>query len=131
MSLFDVPKSIKSDDWNWTFPDYPKKHNNLNVFSCFSCAGGSTMGYKLAGCNVLGNIEIDPKINEIYKINHNPLYNYNMDIREFNKIPDKELPKELFNLDILDGSPPCTTFSMAGLREDSWGKKKEICRGSS
>ena len=46
-----------------------------------------------------------------------------MDIREFNNLPNEELPKELFELDILDGSPPCTTFSMAGKREETWGKK--------
>jgi DNA (cytosine-5)-methyltransferase 1 len=31
------------------------------VFSCFACGGGSTMGYKLAGFDVLGCNEIDPK----------------------------------------------------------------------
>lgn len=116
----------KSDDWRWTFSDYPSK-NGLKVFSCFSCGGGSTMGYKLAGCEVLGNCEIDPQMNEIYKKNHNPKYNYCMDIRDFNKLND--LPQELYNLDILDGSPPCTTFSMAGEREESWGKKKKFKEG--
>ena len=87
------------------------------------------MGYKLAGCEVLGCCEIDPKINEVYKKNHKPKHNYLMDIREFNNIPNEELPQELFNLDILDGSPPCTTFSMAGEREDSWGKKKKFREG--
>ena len=52
-----------------------------------------------------------------------------MDIREFNKLPNEEIPEELFNLDILDGSPPCTTFSMAGEREESWGKKKKFREG--
>lgn len=84
------------------------------------------MGYKLAGCEVLGCCEIDKKMNEVYIKNHHPKYNYQMDIREFNKL---ELPKELYNLDILDGSPPCTTFSMAGLREESWGKKKKFKEG--
>lgn len=87
------------------------------------------MGYKLAGCEVIGCVEIDPKINEIYVKNHHPKYNFCMDLREFNKIPDESLPSELFNLDILDGSPPCTTFSMAGEREDSWGKKKKFREG--
>lgn len=119
----------KSDDWKWTFADYPKEKNGLKVFSCFACGGGSTMGYKLAGCDVLGCCEIDPKMNEIYNRNHHPKYNYLMDIREFNKIPSEELPSELLNLDILDGSPPCTTFSMAGKREESWGKKKKFREG--
>ena len=119
----------KSTDWKWSFKDYPKEKNGLKVFSCFACGGGSTMGYKLAGCDVIGCCEIDPKMNERYKVNHNPKYNYLMDIRKFNEIPNEELPQELLNLDILDGSPPCTTFSMAGEREDSWGKKKKFREG--
>lgn len=85
------------------------------------------MGYKLAGCDVLGCCEIDKKMNDVYIKNHKPKYNYLMDIRDFNKVDD--LPEELYNLDILDGSPPCTTFSMAGEREDSWGKKKKFREG--
>ena len=123
-------KPIKSTDWRWTMADdYPKEKNGLKVFSCFACGGGSTMGYKLAGCDVLGCVEIDPRMNEVYVKNHNPKFNFCMDIREFNAIPNEELPPELFNLDILDGSPPCTTFSMAGDREDSWGKKKKFQEG--
>ncbi len=123
-------KPIKSNDWKWSKAnDYPKEKNGLKVFSCFACGGGSTMGYKLAGCEVLGCVEIDPRMNEVYRKNHNPKYNYLMDIRDFNNIPNEELPPELFDLDILDGSPPCTTFSMAGDREDSWGKKKKFREG--
>lgn len=122
-------KAKKSTDWKWSFADYPKEKNGLKVFSCFACGGGSTMGYKLAGCEVVGCCEIDPKMNKIYKTNHNPKHNFLMDIRKFNEIPNAELPEELFKLDILDGSPPCTTFSMAGEREDSWGKKKKFREG--
>lgn len=135
IDIFDVLpdgerfKPIKSTDWKWSFADYPKEKNGLKVFSCFACGGGSTMGYKLAGCEVIGCCEIDPKMNEIYVKNHHPKHNFLMDIRKFNEIPNEELPPELFNLDILDGSPPCTTFSMAGEREESWGKKKKFREG--
>ena len=137
LSIFDVLpekeaekfKKQKSTDWKWSFNDYPTEKNGLKVFSCFACGGGSTMGYKLAGCEVIGCCEIDPKMNEVYVKNHNPKHNFLMDIREFNKIPDDEIPEELKNLDILDGSPPCTTFSMAGEREESWGKKKKFREG--
>ena len=138
LSIFDLLpedeakkyKPIKSTDWKWSMAnDYPKEKNGLTVFSCFACGGGSTMGYKLAGCEVLGCVEIDPKMNEVYIKNHNPKYNFLLDIRKFNQIPNEELPPELFNLDILDGSPPCTTFSMAGEREKSWGKKKKFREG--
>jgi DNA (cytosine-5)-methyltransferase 1 len=138
LSIFDLLpdeeakkyKPIKSTDWKWTMAeDYPKEKNGLKVFSCFACGGGSTMGYKLAGCEVIGCCEIDPKMNEVYIKNHHPKHNFLMDIRKFNEIPNDELPEELFNLDILDGSPPCTTFSMAGDREESWGKKKKFREG--
>ena len=135
MSLFEFIEDgekylpIKSNDWKWSFKDYPKEKNGLKVFSCFACGGGSTMGYKLAGCEVLGCVEIDPKMNEIYVKNHHPKYNFLMDLRDFNELPDENIPEELFDLDILDGSPPCTTFSMAGDREESWGKKKKFREG--
>lgn len=122
-------RPIKSTDWKWTFADYPKEKNGLKVFSCFACGGGSTMGYKLAGCDVIGDLEIDPRMNEVYVKNHHPKYNYLMDIRDFNKLPNDQIPAELFDLDILDGSPPCTTFSVAGEREESWGKKKKFREG--
>ena len=107
--------------------DYPKEKNGLKVFSCFACGGGSTMGYKLAGCEVLGCCEIDPRMNKVYVENHHPKYNFLMDIRDFNKKED--LPEELYNLDILDGSPPCSTFSIAGQREDAWGVEKKFREG--
>ena len=128
-SEYDCYKAKDSNDWNWTFKDYPSEKNGLKVFSCFACGGGSTMGYKLAGYDVIGDLEIDKKMNEIYVANHNPKYNFLMDIRDFNNLPKDQIPQELFELDILDGSPPCTTFSMAGKREKTWGKKKKFREG--
>jgi DNA (cytosine-5)-methyltransferase 1 len=101
--------------------------NNLNVFSCFHCGGGSSMGYKLAGFNVLGGVEIDKEMMAIYKANHNPKYSYLMGVQDFNKLTD--IPEELKNLDILDGSPPCSTFSMAGKREKKWGTEYKFREG--
>jgi DNA (cytosine-5)-methyltransferase 1 len=117
--------------YKWYLKDgYPATNiekNNLNVFGTFICGGGSTMGYKLAGFNHLGGVEIDKQVADIYQTNHNPKYLFNEDIRQFNKRTD--LPKELFELDILDGSPPCSTFSMAGSREKAWGKSKQFREG--
>lgn len=113
-------------DVNWKLSDL-KNDKNIKVFSLFSCGGGSSMGYKRAGFEVLGNVEIDERVNRIYIKNNHPKYNFNMDIRKFNKLDD--IPEELFNLDILDGSPPCSTFSMIGDREKSWGKNKKFREG--
>lgn len=89
------------------------------------------MGYKLAGYDVLGCVEIDPQMMKVYRQNHNPKYHYLMGIQQFNKIPDDDLPQEFFELDILDGSPPCSSFSMAGSREKAWGKNKKFREGQS
>jgi len=97
------------------------------VFSCFACGGGSTMGYKLAGFDVIGCNEIDPKMMAAYVANHNPKYSFLEPIQTFKNRQD--LPQELFDLDILDGSPPCSSFSMAGNREKDWGKEKKFREG--
>lgn len=85
------------------------------------------MGYKLAGYQHLGGVEIDAKVADVYKANHSPKCLFVEDIRAFNQRED--LPKELYELDILDGSPPCSTFSMAGSREKAWGKEKQFREG--
>ena len=87
------------------------------------------MGYKLAGFDVIGNCEIDPEMMKIYKSNNHPQFSYLMDIRDFVKLPDAEIPDALRNLDILDGSPPCSVFSMAGTREDGWNVEKTFREG--
>ena len=113
--------------YKWTLKDAVFTKDKGKVFSCFACGGGSTMGYKLAGFDVLGCNEIDPKMIEAYKENHNPKYAYLEPIQTFKLRTD--LPNELYQLDILDGSPPCSSFSMAGNREKDWGKKKKFREG--
>jgi DNA (cytosine-5)-methyltransferase 1 len=114
-------------NYNWTLKDAVFTKDKGKVFSCFACGGGSTMGYKLAGFDVLGCNEIDPKMMEAYKANHAPKYSYLEPIQTFKN--RKDLPPELFDLDILDGSPPCSSFSMAGNRDKDWGKEKVFREG--
>ena len=95
--------------------------NGLKVFSTFSCGGGSSLGYKLAGCDVIAANDIDPEMAYHYKLNLKPKYYYLCSIKE---LINKKLPDELFNLDILESSPPCSSFSTVGHRVKDWGKKK-------
>ncbi len=113
--------------YNWTLKDANFTKDKGKVFSCFACGGGSTMGYKLAGFDVLGCNEIDPKMMGAYIANHNPKYSFLEPIQTFKERND--LPQELYELDILDGSPPCSSFSMAGNREKDWGKEKKFREG--
>lgn len=103
--------------------------NGLTGFSCFHCGGGSTMGYKLAGFQMLGGVEIDPEMMSIYRANHKPKHSYLMGVQQFNKLPLDEMPDELKQLDLLDGSPPCSVFSMAGKRDKKWGSEHHFREG--
>ena len=102
--------------------------NGLKVMTTFSCGGGSSMGYKRAGFDVIAANDIDPEMAYHYKLNLNPKHYFLCPVRDLLKI---DLPQELYQLDILDGSPPCSTFSMAGSREKSWGKNKHFREGQS
>ena len=84
------------------------------------------MGYKRAGCTVIAANDIDPEMAWHYKRNVPPKHYFLCPIRD---LLTAELPDELFSLDILDGSPPCSTFSMAGSREKSWSKDKHFREG--
>ena len=53
-------------DYRWTLADAHFTKDKGTVFSCFACGGGSSMGYKLAGFDVIG-------CNEITTVHENPL----------------------------------------------------------
>lgn len=111
--------------WNLTdLKSVPQ--NGVKVMTTFSCGGGSSMGYKLAGCDVIAANDIDPEMAWHYKLNLNPRHYFLCAIKE---LLVTELSKELFELDILDGSPPCSTFSMSGSRDKAWGKEKHFREG--
>lgn len=114
-------------DCAWELTDLASvPQNGLKVMSTFACGGGSSMGYKRAGCEIIAANDIDPEMARHYRINLNPPLYYLCPIRD---LLTADLPPELFALDILDGSPPCSTFSMAGSREKSWGKEKRFQEG--
>lgn len=113
--------------YNWTLSELPQEKSGT-VFTCFAGGGGSSMGYQLAGYDVIGCNEIDPRMMQVYQHNLAPRLTYLEPIQTLVKRDD--LPPELYNLDILDGSPPCSTFSISGLRERSWGVRKHFREGS-
>lgn len=101
--------------------------NGLTVASTFSGCGGSSLGYRMAGYRVLWANEFVPAARDTYRANAAP-YTYlnEQDIRTV--MPADLLTEagiEVGELDILDGSPPCASFSTAGKREAGWGKSKK------
>lgn len=113
-------------DCAWSLAELPAA-DGPTVMSTFACGGGSSMGYKLAGCRIVAANDIDPKMAERYCANLHPPQYFRCAIGDLVKSDD--LPRSLFDLDILDGSPPCSTFSMAGSREGAWGKLKKFREG--
>jgi len=115
---------------NWRLRDIPAPAPDApTVFSCFHCGGGSTMGYKIAGYKVLGGVEIDPAMMAMYRTNHHPELSYLMGVQDFVRLSDEKLDARLFDLDVLDGSPPCSSFSMSGSRDKKWGKESRFREG--
>lgn len=98
-----------------------QQQNGYNVISLFSGCGGSSLGYKMAGFNVRGALEFVEQARETYAVNFPNTPIMFKDIRETS---GKELLEMagLTELDVLDGSPPCSPFSMAGKREKHWGQ---------
>jgi len=95
------------------------------VISTFSGIGGSSQGYKQAGFEVLASVEFLDYQAASYRLNHPKTKVYETDIRTLS--PEqvlKDLNIKPRELDILDGSPPCSSFSTAGKREKGWGEIK-------
>lgn len=111
--------------WNLTdLAGVPK--NGVRVFTTFACGGGSSMGYKRAGCEVVAANDIDPEMQWHYVNNLHPPAYFLCPIRD---LIGSDATKPYQGVDILDGSPPCSTFSMAGNREADWGKDKHFREG--
>lgn len=101
-------------------------HNGFDAISTFSGCGGSSLGYKMAGFRVLWASEFIPAAQETYRANHKGTL---LDTRDIRQVTPEEIlsaiGKRPGELDLMDGSPPCASFSTAGKREAGWGKVKK------
>jgi len=71
-----------------------------------------SQGFKQAGFNVIGAIEIDADAVDVYKRNHPATHIWSKDIRKVTaKAVLKKLAIEKGDLDVLGGCPPCQGFS--------------------
>ncbi len=105
------------------YPANDIEYHGTTVMTTFACGGGSTMGYKLAGYDVVAGNDIDPQMAKVYKANHNPKQFFLCSIKDL--LSRDDLP----TVDVLDGSPPCSLFSTTGIREEGWQKEKMFREG--
>jgi DNA (cytosine-5)-methyltransferase 1 len=102
------------------------KQNYYKVVSLFSGCGGSSSGYKLAGMNVVLANEFIEEAANTYEANHPGTIMLRDDIRTLTgKGILSKINMNVGELDLLDGSPPCASFSFIGKREKGWGKVKQ------
>lgn len=85
------------------------KKNGFKVIDLFCGAGGSSCGFKMAGFEVIGAIDVNKIAAETHKINFPDNYTICDDIQEFT--PDKMEEAIGKDVDVIIGSPPCQTFS--------------------
>tara|TARA_R110000803_G_scaffold60588_2_gene119931 strand:- start:135 stop:1193 length:1059 start_codon:yes stop_codon:yes gene_type:complete len=101
-------------------------NHKFELVSLFAGGGGSSTGYRMAGGKPLAINEFIPEALKTYKANWPNTKLIAGDIRELTPEDILEvIGKEKGELDLLDGSPPCSAFSTAGSREKGWGKTKQ------
>ena len=83
----------------------------MKSLDLFAGAGGMTLGFKNAGIQSIGAIEIDRFTAETFKHNFPEIPIYNRDIYSFT---NEEISELFAGVDIVAGGPPCQGFSVAG-----------------
>lgn len=101
--------------------------NGFNAISFFSGGGGSSLGYRMAGYRVLYANEFIEAARATYAANK---ADYTiLDHRDIREISAQDVLEQIGmkrgELDLMDGSPPCASFSTSGTREGGWGKVKD------
>lgn len=91
--------------------------NAPTVISTFAGCGGSSLGYSMAGFRELLAIEWDKNAVETFKLNFTNVPVIQDDIAKISVEQIFEITKlNKYELDVLDGSPPCQGFSTSGKR---------------
>lgn len=104
----------------------------FNVISCFAGGGGSSTGYRLAGANILLINEFVEEAISTYQANFPDTNVLVDDIKKYTSDDFLEMAGiKVGELDLLDGSPPCSAFSLAGKRNKGWEGYVEDTRESS
>jgi DNA (cytosine-5)-methyltransferase 1 len=103
-----------------------KGSNGYRAVSTFSGCGGSCLGLEMAGFEILMASEFVEAARDTYRLNHPGVFVDDRDIRTVSADDILEqVGVAVGELDLLEGSPPCASFSTAGTRAKGWGEVKK------
>lgn len=95
----------------------PRADDAPTIISTFAGAGGSSLGYSMAGFRELLAVEWDDNAVATFKLNFPDVPVYHGDIAKLSVEQVLSMTGlEAGQLDVFDGSPPCQGFSTAGKR---------------
>jgi DNA (cytosine-5)-methyltransferase 1 len=96
----------------------------LTVASTFTGAGGSCLGFRQAGFRTVWANEFVASARDTYRANFPDVPLSEADIRT---VSGDLIRREsgVSSVDVLEGSPPCASFSMAGKRDKGWGEVRK------
>ena len=83
----------------------------ITTLDLFAGAGGLTLGFKRAGFQSIGAVEIDRFAAETFHLNFPEIPLYHRDIYDFG---DDEVAERFHGVNLVIGGPPCQGFSVAG-----------------
>lgn len=106
--------------------------NGLRVISLFSGAGGMDLGLRMAGFETIWANDMMPLARATYQCNHGDIY---VDPRDIRQIAASEILEKTGlgagQIDLIAGSPPCSSFSTSGKRSKGWGRKTRYSKSKS
>lgn len=108
------PNGIKK---NLQLDSYKKKIGTPTGIALFAGCGGLSLGFKNAGVNVLGHVELEEDFQKTYQSNFKESISLGYDIREVTNEDVEQWKKHFGTIDFLFGGPPCQGFSLAGKRD--------------
>jgi DNA (cytosine-5)-methyltransferase 1 len=124
-------KYLESKDWEKFKSPYDKSYLLGKSVNCqakgsapkavalFAGCGGMSLGFKWAGFDVKGFIEIEDSARKIYKENFPNALELGTDILKLTDDQIKNWSNSIGAIDVLCGGPPCQGFSLAGKRDEN------------
>jgi len=102
-------------------------YNGRKGIALFSGIGGMSLGFRFAGFQILGYVEVHEPFRRIFEANFPYAKCLGHDIRNISNKEVLSWRKQFGDIDCLFGGPPCQGFSLAGKR-DRFDERNQLYR---